>query len=54
MPCVIVEPASFNETQLLIGNWPPEKWQQAMMPRPPLMKDFFNHDVCETVKVQIG
>lgn len=52
MPCALIEPSSASETQLLVGNWPPEKLQQAMMPRPPLMKDFFNPDVCETVKVR--
>lgn len=52
IPCIVIEPASSNETQLLTGNWPPEKLQQAFMPRPPLIKDFFNQDVCETVKVR--
>jgi hypothetical protein len=52
MPCIVIEPVSSNETQLLTGNWPPEKLQQTTMLRPPLLKDFFNHDVSETVKVR--
>jgi len=52
IPCIIIEPVSAQEIQLLNSNWLPERWQQVTSPRPPLLKDFFNPDLCETVKVR--
>lgn len=51
MPCLVVDPISSNETALLGANWPPERLAQITTQRPPLMKDFFNQDLTEAIKV---
>jgi len=52
MPCLIIEPKTSNETNMLMGNWPPERLQQNGSQRPPLMKDFFNQELTETFKMR--
>lgn len=52
MPCLIIEPKTSNETNMLMGNWKPERLQQNASQRPPLMKDFFNSELTETFKVR--
>lgn len=52
MPCIIIDPTSANETNLLLGNWSPERLQQNASQRPPLLKDFFNPDLIEKFNVR--
>lgn len=52
MPCLIVEPSSSFETDLLNGRWSPERKTQEVSIRPPLMKDFFNPDLTERFRVR--
>jgi len=52
MPCLIVEPTSAVETELLTGKWTPERRAQELSIRPPLMKDFFNPDLTKKFKVR--
>jgi len=52
MPCLIVEPTSRTETDLLTGQWTPERKQQEISQRPPLMKDFFNPALTEKFQVR--
>lgn len=51
MPCLIIDPATFGETNMLMGHWSPERLQQNASPRPPLMKDFFNSELVEKFNV---
>ncbi|MDE1818890.1 MAG: hypothetical protein KGI19_09855 [Thaumarchaeota archaeon] len=51
MPCLIIDPLTAGETNMLIGNWSPERLQQNASPRPPLMKDFFNPELTEKFRV---
>jgi hypothetical protein len=52
MPCIVIDPASSNETELLLANWSPERKGQNASARPPLMKDFFNNDLIEKFNVR--
>jgi len=52
IPCIVVEPVTGTETGFLQTNWSPERQQQIMLPRPPLMKDFFNPGLIETVRTR--
>lgn len=51
MPCLIIDPLTVGETNMLMGNWPPERLQQSASQRPPLMKDFFNPELTEKFRV---
>lgn len=51
MPCLIIDPLTAGETNMLMGNWPPERLQQNASQRPPLMKDFFNSELVERFNV---
>lgn len=51
MPCLIIDPVTSGETNLLMSNWSPERLQQNATQRPPLMKDFFNSDLTEKLNV---
>lgn len=52
MPCIIIDPTTAAETQLVSKNWTPERAMQNVSQRPPLMKDFFNYDLVEKFKVR--
>ncbi|MBI1829725.1 MAG: hypothetical protein HY222_00685 [Thaumarchaeota archaeon] len=51
MPCLIIDPATAGETNILTVNWSPERLQQNVTQRPPLMKDFFNPELTEKFNV---
>lgn len=52
MPCLMIDPATSGETEMLMGNWTPERKIQCVSQRPPLMKDFFNSELTEKFKVR--
>lgn len=52
MPCLIIDPTSASETDMLMGNWSQERKIQNASQRPPLMKDFFNPELTEKFKVR--
>jgi hypothetical protein len=52
MPCLIIDPASADETNLINGNWSQERKLQEVSIRPPLMKDYFNKDLTEEFDVR--
>ena len=52
MPCLIIEPTSAVETNLITGQWSPERKAQEISLRPPLMKDFFNPELTEIIQVR--
>lgn len=52
MPCIVIDPISFDETTMLQGRWSQERKTQEVSPRPPLMKDFFNPELIEKFKVR--
>lgn len=52
MPCLIIDPVTAGETDMLMGNWSQERKLQSASQRPPLMKDFFNPELIEKFKVR--
>lgn len=52
MPCIIIDPATAAETQMISAKLSPERAMQNVSQRPPLMKDFFNPDLTEKFKVR--
>jgi len=52
MPCLIIDPSTAAEAQMVSKNWNPERALQNVSQRPPLMKDFFNPDLTEKFKVR--
>ena len=52
MPCLMIDPATSGETEMLMGNWTQERKIQCISQRPPLMKDFFNLELTENFKVR--
>ncbi len=52
MPCLIIDPTTAGETQMLMGNWTEERKAQNASQRPPLMKDFFNPELIEKFSVR--
>lgn len=51
MPCLIIDPLTAGESNMLMGNWTQERLQQNSSQRPPLMKDFFNPNLTEKFRV---
>lgn len=52
IPCVVIIPDSVQEAGIYFSNWSPERQQQNNLLRPPLLKDFFNPDLAETLEVR--
>jgi hypothetical protein len=51
VPMLVIDPATSDETNLLLGNWTPERRQQGVSSRPPLLRDFFDDNLTATFEV---
>jgi hypothetical protein len=51
VPLLVVDPATGEETEMLLSNWSSERRKQSLSSRPPLLRDFFHESLTMTLDV---